>query len=48
MLNDQISEDRDVILVDLRNHGESDWHSKMSYPDMANDLARFLDSRDIS
>lgn len=45
MLNDSISEERDIILVDLRNHGESDWHDQMNYTDMADDLLRFLDSR---
>jgi esterase len=45
VLNDQISEDRDIILVDLRNHGESDHHDSMNYTEMADDLLRFLDSR---
>lgn len=47
MLNDQISQNRDVILVDLRNHGESDWHPSMTYTEMAEDLVRFLDSREL-
>jgi esterase len=33
------------MLVDLRNHGESDFHNSMNYSEMADDLARFLDSR---
>ena len=45
MLNDQISHNRDLFLLDLRNHGESDHHESMTYTDMANDLIRFLDSR---
>lgn len=47
VLNDQISQNRDVILVDLRNHGESDWHASMTYTEMAEDLVRFLDSREL-
>jgi len=47
VLNDNITENRDVILVDLRNHGESDHHENMSYTDMSNDLARFLDQRQL-
>lgn len=48
VLNDSISENRDVILVDLRNHGESDHHASMTYSEMADDLARFLDMRDLN
>jgi esterase len=33
---------RDVIAVDMRNHGESPWHATHSYPDMAADLARVI------
>ena len=46
-LNDAISKERDVFLVDLRNHGESDHHSSMTYEEMARDVARFAESRDL-
>ncbi|MFO0116481.1 MAG: alpha/beta fold hydrolase [bacterium] len=42
-----MSRDRDVFLVDLRNHGESDHHQSMTYADMANDLLRFIDVREL-
>jgi esterase len=35
----RMSADRDVLAVDMRNHGESPRHSTQSYPDMAEDLA---------
>lgn len=47
-LNDDISRDRDVFLIDLRNHGESDHHESMTYEEMANDLFRFIDVRQLS
>jgi len=47
-LNDIISRDRDVFLVDLRNHGESDHHESMQYEEMAEDLLRFIDRRELS
>ena len=37
-LNETISGPRDVYLVDLRNHGESDHHASMTYEEMAYDL----------
>ena len=45
VLNDQITVNRDVLLMDLRNHGESDHHESMTYTEMAEDLARYLDER---
>ena len=36
---------RHVYALDLRNHGGSPWADTMSYPDMADDLLRFLDDR---
>ena len=38
---------RQVIAVDLRNHGKSPHSDEMSYPAMAEDLLRFLDERDL-
>ena len=46
-LNDAISRERDVYLVDLRNHGESDHHASMTYEEMAGDVARFAESRGL-
>lgn len=37
-----MSADRQVLSVDMRNHGESDWRDSHSYPDMANDLAEVI------
>ena len=42
-LNDVISAKRNVYLVDLRNHGESDHHKSMTYREMAEDVLRFAD-----
>ncbi len=36
---------RRVYALDLRNHGGAPWASSMSYPDMAEDVLRFLDDR---
>ena len=46
-LNNEISQDRDVYLVDLRNHGESDWHKSMTYEEMAYDVKVFADQREL-
>ena len=46
-LNDAISRERDVFLVDLRNHGESDHHASMTYEEMAADVNRFAESRGL-
>lgn len=35
----------DVYLIDLRNHGGSPWTDGMDYPDMAADIAGWLDER---
>lgn len=42
-----ISAKRNVYLVDLRNHGESDHHKSMTYKEMAEDVLRFADSKGI-
>lgn len=36
---------RCVLALDLRNHGASPWTPGMDYPDMAQDVARFVASR---
>ena len=46
-LNNDISQARDVYLVDLRNHGESDWHASMTYEEMAYDVKVFADQREL-
>lgn len=38
----QMSTDRQVLSVDMRNHGESDWFTSHSYLDMASDLAEVI------
>ena len=38
----RMSETRDVLAVDMRNHGESPWFPTHSYPDMAADLAEVI------
>ena len=34
---------RQSYLVDMRNHGESDWHEEFTYEAMADDIIRFAD-----
>ncbi len=38
----RMSAGREVITVDMRNHGQSPWHDSNSYPDMAGDLAEVI------
>ena len=38
----RMSDTRQVVAVDMRNHGESPWFDTHGYPDMAADLAEFL------
>jgi esterase len=38
----RLSQTRDVIAVDMRNHGDSLWSASQSYPDMAHDLAEVI------
>ena len=38
----RMSEERQVLSVDMRNHGESDWFDSHSYPDLAADLAEVI------
>lgn len=39
----RLSDERQVIAVDMRNHGQSDWFESHSYHDLAQDLAGVLD-----
>ena len=41
------ADDYTVILVDLRNHGRSPHADEMSYPAMAEDVATFLEDRNV-
>jgi len=41
----RFAEQRHVYALDLRNHGGSPWADSMSYPEMADDVLRFLDDR---
>jgi pimeloyl-ACP methyl ester carboxylesterase len=47
-LNSVLSDNRDMHLIDLRNHGESDHHLSMTYDELAGDLLRYADQREIS
>lgn len=38
----RISDTRQVVAVDMRNHGDSPWSDSHSYPDMADDLAEVV------
>jgi pimeloyl-ACP methyl ester carboxylesterase len=40
----RLSEDRHVVSVDMRNHGQSAWQAPHRYPDMADDLADVINS----
>lgn len=39
----RLAEDRQVIVVDMRNHGSSPWFDTHNYPAMAADLAEVID-----
>ncbi|MDJ0639230.1 MAG: alpha/beta fold hydrolase [Paracoccaceae bacterium] len=39
----RLSDERHVLAVDMRNHGESFWDCRHGYTDMAEDLAEVLD-----
>ena len=38
----RLSDDRQVVAVDMRNHGQSDWKKTHSYHDLADDMAEVL------
>lgn len=42
-----LSTNRNMHLVDLRNHGESDHHASMTYDEMADDVLRYADYKEI-
>ncbi|MBU3259230.1 alpha/beta fold hydrolase [Roseovarius sp. PS-C2] len=42
----RLSDARQVVAVDMRNHGLSPWYDTHSYPDLADDLARVLQNLD--
>ena len=44
----KLSEYYRVILVDLRNHGHSDWSEKFSYEIMADDIKELCDELNLS
>lgn len=44
-LGRRLAEGRRVILVDMRNHGDSPWDADVTYPAMASDLAAVVEKR---
>jgi len=46
-LNDVLSDNRNMFLMDLRNHGESDHHASMEYKELASDVLRYADHNRI-
>jgi esterase len=40
----RLSDRREVVAVDMRNHGDSPWAGSQSYPDMAADLAEVIEA----
>ncbi|MFS4582952.1 alpha/beta fold hydrolase [Phaeobacter sp. C3_T13_0] len=40
----RLCDDRDVIAIDMRNHGNSPWTDSHSYLDLANDLAEVIEN----
>ncbi len=39
----RISDSRQVVAVDMRNHGESPWYETHGYPEMAADIAEIIE-----
>lgn len=46
VLAKRLSDTREVVAVDLRNHGQSPWRDTHSYADLAEDLAEVLTALD--
>ncbi len=44
VIGKKLAEDRQVVTVDMRNHGASPWYPTHSYEDMADDLAGVIAS----
>lgn len=44
-LGRKLAAGRRVVMVDMRNHGDSPWSEEVSYPAMAEDLARVIETR---
>lgn len=42
----RLSDERQVVAVDMRNHGYSEWHNSHTYQDLAGDLAEVLQHLD--
>ena len=42
VISKRLGDTRQVVAVDMRNHGESDWFASHSYADMADDLAEVI------
>ena len=43
VVNESFKRRRHSVSVDVRNHGESDYHSSMTYREMVEDLIRLMD-----
>ncbi len=43
----RLAQDRRVVAVDMRNHGDSAWTDTMDYPSMAADLAAVIDAQGV-
>ena len=41
----RLSDERQVMAVDMRNHGQSPWNESHTYPEMAADLADVIDQK---
>nr|WP_227463653.1 alpha/beta fold hydrolase [Nocardioides lijunqiniae] len=41
-----LAEDHRVLLVDMPNHGRSDWHDRVDYLDMADEVATLFSAED--
>jgi esterase len=44
-IGQRLADSYSVYIVDLRNHGDSPWFDTHSYTDMADDLAKFIDTK---
>ncbi len=42
VISKRLSDERQVVAVDMRNHGESEWFRTHSYDDLAGDLAEVI------